>query len=167
MLIVDLYSSKVYVYPIRSRKQILQNLEQFYVDVQNKRKNQNTWLQVDNEFQQVKMKDLNDKYNVTMFTTSLRGEKAFAAEQKIRELKGGISKVKAISDKNKAKIPAVTIIKQSARNMNDVKSEKYGISPNDIEEKFNNKKKISDRLDKYNQRKYATKKKELGNFRCW
>ena len=141
MLIVDLYSSKVYVYPIRSRKQILQNLEQFYVDVQNKRKNQNTRLQVDNEFQQVKTKDLNDKYNVTMFTTSLRGEKAFAAEQKIRELKGGISKVKAISDKNKAKTPAVTIIKQSARNMNDVKSEKYGISPNDIEEKLTIKKK--------------------------
>ena len=87
------------------------------------------------------MKDLNDKYNVTMFTTSLRGEKAFAAEQKIRELKGGISKVKAISDKNEAKTPAVTIIKQSARNMNDVKSEKYGISPNDIEEKLTIKKK--------------------------
>ena len=29
------------------------------------------------------------------------------------------------------------------------------------------KKKNPDRLDKYDQRKYATKKKELGNFRCW
>ena len=82
LLIVDLYSSNVYVYPMRSRKQILQNLEQFYVAVQSKRKNQNTRLQVDNE----------DKYNVTMFTTSLRGGKAFAAEQKIRELKVGFQK---------------------------------------------------------------------------
>ena len=44
-------------------------------------------LQVDNEFQQVKLKDLNDKNNVKMFTISVRGGKAFAAEQKIRELK--------------------------------------------------------------------------------
>ena len=68
-----------------------------------------------------------------MFTPSLRGGKTFAAEQKIRELKSRISKLKAISDKAKAKIPAVTIIKHSAENMNNVKGEKYGISPNEIE----------------------------------
>ena len=44
-------------------------------------------LQVDNEFQQVKIKDLNEMSNVDMFTSSARGGKAFAAEQKIRELK--------------------------------------------------------------------------------
>ena len=97
LLIVEVYSSKVHVYPMRSRKQILKKLEQFYTDVQNERKNKNTRLQVDNEFQQVKIKDLNDKFNVTMFTTSLRGGKAFAAEQKIRELKSRTSKLKAIS----------------------------------------------------------------------
>ena len=92
LLIVDLYSSKVYVNPMRSRK-IHKKLEQFHIDVQNKRKNRHTMLQVDNEFQQVKIKDLNDKLNVTMFTTSLRGRKAFDAEQKIRELKSKISKL--------------------------------------------------------------------------
>ena len=71
--------------------------------MQNKRRNKNTRLQVDSEFQQVKIKDLNDKFNVTMFTTSLRGGKAFAAEQKIRELKSRISKLKAISDKKMLK----------------------------------------------------------------
>ena len=75
---------------MRSKKQILQKPEQFYADVQGKRKNQNIWLQGDNEFQQVKIKDLNDKYNVTMFTASLRGGKAFAAEQRIKYLKGAI-----------------------------------------------------------------------------
>ena len=70
-----------------------------------------------------------------MFTTSLRGENVFAAEQKIRELKNRILKLRAISEKQKAKIQAVTIIKQSAENMNNVKSEKYGISPNAVEEK--------------------------------
>ena len=48
-------------------------------------------LQVDNEFQQAKIKDLNDENNVEMFTTSACGGKTFAAEQKIRELKTRIS----------------------------------------------------------------------------
>ena len=38
-------------------------------------------LQVDKEFQQVKLKDVSDQNNVEMFTTSARGGKAFAAEQ--------------------------------------------------------------------------------------
>ena len=43
----------------------------------------------------MKVKDLNDLNNVEMFTTSVRGGKAFAAEQKIRELKNRIAKVNA------------------------------------------------------------------------
>ena len=50
-------------------------------------------LQVDQEFQQVRIKDLNDLNNVEMFSTSLRGGKAFAAEQEIRELKTRIAKL--------------------------------------------------------------------------
>ena len=49
-------------------------------------------LQVDQDFQQVKIKDLNDLNNVDMFSTFLRGGKAFAAEQKIKELKTRIAK---------------------------------------------------------------------------
>ena len=37
LLAVDLCSSKVYAYPMRSRKQILQKMKQFYEDVKNKR----------------------------------------------------------------------------------------------------------------------------------
>ena len=66
-------------------------------------------LPVDNKFQQVKIKDLNDKFNLTMITASIRGGKAFAAKQKIRELKSRIAKVKAISDKSRAKILRTTI----------------------------------------------------------
>ena len=84
------------------------------------------WLQADNEFQQVKIKDLNDKYNVEMFSTSVRRGKAFAAEQKIRELKSRVVKLSAL----KTEVPPTTIILQSAENMNNVKSEKYGITPN-------------------------------------
>ena len=42
---------------------------------------------MDNKFQQVKIKDLNDENNLEMFTTAVRGAKAFAAEQQIRKIK--------------------------------------------------------------------------------
>ena len=56
-------------------------------------------LQVGNEFQQVKIKDLNDKLNVEMFMTAVRGGKAFAAEQKIRELMSRNAKLSVLKMK--------------------------------------------------------------------
>ena len=44
-------------------------------------------LQTDLEFNQNQIKKLNDEFNVEMFYTKVRGRKAFAAEQKIREFK--------------------------------------------------------------------------------
>ena len=44
-------------------------------------------LQTDLEFQQNEIKRLNEKYNVEMFSSWVRRGKAYAAEQKIRELK--------------------------------------------------------------------------------
>ena len=67
----------------------------FYDEVRSKRKNKRIRLQVDNEFQQVKIKDLNNENNVEMFTSSVRSGKAFAAEQRISELKTRISKLNA------------------------------------------------------------------------
>ena len=55
LVIVDLFSSKIYTYPMKSRKQILQKLRIFYDDVRIKRKGKRMRLQVDNEFQQVKI----------------------------------------------------------------------------------------------------------------
>ena len=62
--------------------------------------------------------------NVKMFTASVRGGKAFAAEQKIRELKTRISKLNA----QKLKIFPTKIILNSAINMNNVPSEKYRLT---------------------------------------
>ena len=81
---------------MKSRKQILQKLRLFYNDVRLKRKGKIMRLQVDNEFQQVEMKDLNNENNIEMFTSSVRGGKAFAAEQKIKELKTRIAKIKSL-----------------------------------------------------------------------
>ena len=46
-----------------------------YDEVRVKRKVKRIRLQIDNEFQQVKIKDLNDENNVEMFTSSVRGGK--------------------------------------------------------------------------------------------
>ena len=76
---VDLYASKLYVYSMKSRKQILQKMKLSYDEVSAKTKGKRMRLQVDNEFQQFKRKDLNDEKNVEMFTSSVRGGKALAA----------------------------------------------------------------------------------------
>lgn len=88
-------------------------------------------LQVDNEFQLVKIKDLNDPNNVDMFTTALSGGKAFSAEQKIRELKTRIAKLNA----QKLKISPTKIIEMSVANMNIRPSQKYGLPPEEKERK--------------------------------
>ena len=87
LVLVYLFSSKTYTYPMKSRKQIRQKLKQFYEEVKQKRKGKKMKLQVDQEFQQLRIKGLNKEHNLEMFSTSLRDRKAFAVEQKIRELK--------------------------------------------------------------------------------
>ena len=170
--LVDLFSSKVYTYPMKSRKQIRQKLEQFYRDVANKRKDKKMRLQVNQEFQQVKIKDLNDLNNVHMFSTSLRGGKAFAAEQKIRELKPRISKLAS----QKLKISPKKIIEMSTANMNIQPSKKYGLSPEEMKKKalqserfrvvynmhrLEKTQKLNQRQDRYDKKKYDKLRKKL------
>ena len=162
---------------MHSRKQILEKIALFYDEIKNNRKNKLIRLQVDNEFQPVKIKDLNEMNNVEMFTTSIRGGKAFAAEQKIRELKTRISKLNA----QKAKISPTKIILNSAINMNNIPSKKYGLIPEEIEKKsisnerftkiFNihrigieRTKLIHDRPNRYDKKKYDINKKQNLNI---
>ena len=157
---------------MKSRKQIRQKLEQFYRDVKSKRKGKKMRLQVDQEFQQVKIKNLNELNNVTMFSTSLRDGKAFAAEQKIRELKTRIAKLKS----QKLKIPPKKIIEILTANMNIRPSAKYGFSPEEVEkralesEKFKvfynmhrleKTNKLNQRQDRYDKKNTCENKKSL------
>ena len=61
-------------------------MEILYNDIKSKSSGR-MCLQTDLEFNQNKIKELNKKCDVDMFHTQLRVGKAFAAEQKIRELK--------------------------------------------------------------------------------
>ena len=107
-----------------------------------------------------------------MFTSSVRDGNAFAAEQKIRELKTRISKLNA----QKLKISPAKIVQNSTLNMNLMKSTKYGLSPEEIEKRslageqfktvFNmhqieKTERLHRRLDKYDVMKYSAKRKKL------
>ena len=129
-------------------------------------------LKVDQEFQQVRIKDLNDLNNVEMFSTSIRGGKAFAAEQKIRELKTRIAKLAS----QKLKISPKKIIEMSTANMNIQKSKKYGFSHEEVEQRalqsdrfrtvynmyrLEKTHKLNQRQDRYDKKKYNRKRKRL------
>ena len=105
LVCVDLFTSKVYVYTMRKKSNLVNKLETFYKEIESKRnKNEKMRLQTDQEFQQNEIKKLNVKYNVEMFSSRIRGGKAFAAEQKIRELKKIIFKTKNVYKMSKKKL---------------------------------------------------------------
>ena len=136
LLCVDLFTSKIYVYTMRKRSHLVNKLEDFYKDIYAKRKkNERMRLQTDQEFQQNEIKKINLKYNVEMFSSRLRGGKAFAAEQKIRELKKVIFKTKNAYKLSKKKINSKKIIEKSVQNLNNTNSEKDGAPPEIIEKK--------------------------------
>ena len=77
---------------------------------------------------------------------------------------------------HKLKISPTKIISSSASNINSVQSEKYGLSPDEIEKKslsserfrmlFNfhrieKTKMVNDRLDRYDKKKYNKKRRRL------
>ena len=105
LVCVDLFTSKVYVYTMRKKSNLVNKLETFYKEIESKRnKNEKMRLQTDQEFQQNEIKKLNLKYNVEMFSSRIRGGKAFAAQQKIRELKKIIFKTKNVYKLSKKKL---------------------------------------------------------------
>ena len=136
LVCVDLFTSKIYVYTMRNRSSLANKLEKFYQDIQKKRSdNEKMRLQTDQEFQQNEIKKINRKYNVEMFSSRIRGGKAFAAEQKIRELKKVIFKTKRNYKLQKKKINSKQIIEKAVENLNKTNSEKYGVAPETIEKK--------------------------------
>ena len=74
-------------------------MEIFYKEVETKIKCHKTKLPTDQEFKQKKIFDLNKNHNVDMFSTAVKGSEAFAAEQKLRELKKRRFRLKSLEKK--------------------------------------------------------------------
>ena len=131
LLLVDLFTSKIYVYPMKNRSLLAKKLRLFYEDINRKRTGR-IRLQADLEFKQSQIKKLNDKFNVDMFHTRVRGGKVFAADQKIREFKKILLRSKR-SEKDRGKrIKPNDLIRKAAQNMNETISKKYQLAPETI-----------------------------------
>ena len=148
LLCVDLFTQKVYVYTLRTKNNLVKKLEEFYKEIDIKRvKNEKMRLQVDLEFQQNKIKNINKKYNVDMFTTKNRGGKAYAAEQEIREFKKTLFRIKKTYKRLKKRLNSAKLIKKAVENMNNTKSIKYGFEPELIEKQSLNDENFKERYD--------------------
>ena len=118
---------------MRTKNNLAKKMEEFYSEIDFKRvKNEKMRLQVDLEFQQNKIKKINKKYNVEMFSTKKRGGKAYVAEQKIREFKKILFRIKKTYKRLKKRLNSAKLIKKAVQNMNNVKT-KYGFELEFIE----------------------------------
>ena len=170
LLAVDLFTSKTYVYPMKSRKLFARKLQLLYEEIEPKRDGKMT-LQTDLEFKQNAIKKLNNEFNVEMFHSKVRGGKAFAAERNIREFKKLLLKSKRFIKRKGERLRPNQVIKKAVENMNETISTKYGVSPESVEKttldledgEFNREMYHFLRLKKvdnnnYRNRKYETKK---------
>ena len=83
-------------------------------------------LQTDDKFKQRNKEELNQKFNVEMYSTHVSGGKAFVAEQKIFELKKLLWRSKRIEKFKGKRINPNKLIKNKATfKLNNTKSAKY------------------------------------------
>ena len=120
---------------MKNRSLLAKKLEVFYNDIKSKTSGKMR-LQTDLEFNQSKMKELNIKFDVDMFHARLRGGKAFAAEEKIRELKKFFLRSKRFKKLRKKRIRPNELIRKAVQNMNGTVSTKYGFAPEIIEKRI-------------------------------
>ena len=134
LLFVELFTSKIYIYPMKNRSLLAKKLKLFYEDINRKRTGRMR-LQTDLEFKQNQIKKVNDEFNVDMFHTRVRGGKAFAAEQKISEFKKNLLRSKRLEKDRGKRIKPNDLIRKAAQNMNETISTKYQLAPETIEKK--------------------------------
>ena len=134
LLLVDLFTSKVYIYPMKNRSLLAKKLKLFYDDIQSKRSGLMK-LQTDLEFKQNEIKKLNEEYDVEMFHTRVRGGKAFAAEQKIGQFKKLLLKGKRLEKESRKRLKPLQLISNVTKNMNNTISTKYSMMPEAVEQR--------------------------------
>ena len=121
-----------------------------------------------------KIFDLNKKHKIEMFSTAVRGGKAFAVEQKIRELKKRIFRLLTLWKNIGLKKRPKEIIAKALDDMNSISTPTYGV-PSEIVEKrslssdrykewldirrVGKTSKAIGRYERYETKKYLKKKK--------
>ena len=92
-------------------------------------------LQTDQEFKQRNIEELNEKFNVKMYSSLLRAGKTFAAEQEICELKKLLLRSERIAKFKGKRIKPNQLMKKAMFNLNNTRSAKYGYSPEQVDKK--------------------------------
>ena len=139
LLLVDLFTSKIYVFTMKNRSLLSKKLKLFYEEIQKKRTGKMR-LQTDLEFKQNEIKKLNKQNNVEMSHSKVRDGKAFAAEKKIREFKKLLLKRKRFEKDKGKRINPNDLIKKAAQAMNKTISTKYELAPETVEKRSLNPK---------------------------
>ena len=134
LLIVHLFTSNIYVYPMKNRSLLAKKLKLFYEDIKQKRTGRMR-LETDLEFKQNQIKKLKHEFNIELFHTEVRSGKAFAAEEKIREFKKILLRSKRFKKNRKNRIKPNDLIKKAAQNLNETISKKYQLAPEIIEKR--------------------------------
>ena len=100
---------------MKNKSILAKKLKLFYEDIKQQRTGRMR-LQTDLKFKQNQIKKLNDEFNIEMFHTKMRGRKAFAAKQKIREFKKILLRSKRCEKKSrKNRIKPNDLIKKAAQ----------------------------------------------------
>ena len=118
---------------MKSRHFLAQKMAFFCEDIHPKRQQiaknpERMRLQTDLEFQQNEIKRLNKKCNVEMLSLHVRGGKAYAAEQNIRDFKKLLFKSKKAhkATSTSCRFDPKKLIRKATAEMNNIQSQKYG-----------------------------------------
>ena len=138
LLAVDLFSSKIYVYPMKKRNNLVKFMSQLYKDLESDGRNENTSepmrVQSDQEFLQNAISKLNIEHNVIGFASKLNDGHAFAAEQKIRDLKTYINRAQRLSKfGGSRRLNGYENVRLAAKRLNSVRTAKYETIPNKVQ----------------------------------
>ena len=88
LVCVDLFSSKIYVYAMRKKSNLVQKMELFYKEIEQKRNQKEKMrLQVNLEFQQNKIKKLNQNITLKCSVQKFEAEKLLQPNKKLENLK--------------------------------------------------------------------------------
>jgi hypothetical protein len=129
LIIVHMFGSFIYAYPMKFKSSLANKLKEFYSSIEKERDTSSLWMQTDMEFKQNEIYRLNKQFNIEMFQTKLNENHAFAAEQKIRELKKRLYSASKLFKKD----PSKKVLIDAVTNMNYTKSEKYNVIPAEVQ----------------------------------
>ena len=135
LVIVDVYSQRVYLYGLYKKDKTVEAFKQFLDDTEGVRdKDVQIFVQTDEgtEFFNKSLLQLFKNNGIKLFTTAMNRGHTFMAEQKIRELKKEMTKLKSLTPK----LSIAKALKTVESNINITRIGYMSLSPTEIQETY-------------------------------